>query len=234
MIGLLSRCLIGVGAVLLGLAGCASGPPAPLWHTTAVQALARANEAYLTGQDRVAALELGRARSEVARTGNAEPMARVELSHCAARVASLVFSPCSGFDALQADAPAPEQAYARYLLGQVNPLLMEALPAQHRPLAALDARANPPQIDAALQAVPDPLARLVAAGVLLRRGRATPGVVHAAVQTASAQGWRRPLLAWLGVQQRLAREAGDTAETQRLQRWQERVGGQGAQVDQKQ
>ena len=41
--------------------------------------------------------------------------------------------------------------------------------------------------------------RLVAAGVLLQTGRADPGVIAQAVDTASAQGWRRPLLAWLGV-----------------------------------
>ena len=38
------------------------------------------------------------------------------------------------------------------------------------------------------------------------------------MDTASAQGWRRPLLAWLGVQAMRATQAGDTAEAQRIQR----------------
>jgi hypothetical protein len=66
--------------------------------------------------------------------------------------------------------------------------------------------------------VADPVTRLVAAGAALRRGQASPGVVQLAVDTASAQGWSRPLLAWLGVQQQAARAAGDAAQVERLQR----------------
>jgi hypothetical protein len=63
-----------------------------------------------------------------------------------------------------------------------------------------------------LQGVADPVTRLVAAA------QRSTGVVQLAVDTASAQGWPRPLLAWLGVQQQAARAAGDTAQVERLQR----------------
>ena len=43
-------------------------------------------------------------------------------------------------------------------------------------------------------------------------------VVQQAVDTASAQGWRRALLAWLINQQRLAQEQGDTALAAQVQR----------------
>jgi hypothetical protein len=62
------------------------------------------------------------------------------------------------------------------------------------------------------------LSRLVAAGVLLQGKRASPAVLSEAVKTASAQGWRRPLLAWLGVQAMRAEQAGDSEESQRLRR----------------
>ena len=39
-----------------------------------------------------------------------------------------------------------------------------------------------------------------------------------AVDTATAMGWRKPLLAWLGVALARAREAGEDAEVARLQR----------------
>jgi hypothetical protein len=42
--------------------------------------------------------------------------------------------------------------------------------------------------------------------------------VQLAVDTASQQGWRRPLLAWLGVQIGLAERAGQEQEAQRLRR----------------
>ena len=52
----------------------------------------------------------------------------------------------------------------------------------------------------------------------MRRSQATPEVVAQAVDTASEQGWRRPLLAWLGVQARLAEARGDAPEAARIKR----------------
>ena len=43
-------------------------------------------------------------------------------------------------------------------------------------------------------------------------------MIAVAVDPAASQGWRRPLLAWLGVQLRLAEQAGAIDETQRLRR----------------
>jgi hypothetical protein len=38
------------------------------------------------------------------------------------------------------------------------------------------------------------------------------------MDTASAQGWRRPLLAWLNVQAQRAEQGGDSEEAARLRR----------------
>jgi hypothetical protein len=65
----------------------------------------------------------------------------------------------------------------------------------------------------------------VAAGVLLRRGAASPDVVQSAVDTASAQGWRRPLLAWLGVQARQADLSGQAEQARALRRRMDLVAG---------
>jgi hypothetical protein len=69
-----------------------------------------------------------------------------------------------------------------------------------------------------LAAVADPLSRLVAAGAMLQAGRIAPPDIAIATDTASAQGWRRPLLTWLGVSAQRARAAGDTAELARIER----------------
>ncbi|MDP3841359.1 MAG: hypothetical protein Q8Q81_02020 [Oxalobacteraceae bacterium] len=200
-----------VAAAML-LCACASGPAVPDWQMNAKSAIERATSAYLSGNDRVEAQEFARARSETASTGRIALVARAELIRCASRVASLVLEDCSGFDRLRQDAAAPERAYANYLAGIAQPQDIALLPAQHR--GAIQA-SNP---DAAVAAIGDPLSRLVAAGVLFRSGRATPAVLTLAVDTASAQGWRRPLLAWLGVQAMRAEQAGDTTEALRLRR----------------
>jgi primosomal protein N'' len=69
-----------------------------------------------------------------------------------------------------------------------------------------------------LQAIDDPLSRLIAAALLFRAGKASPEMITLAADTASAQGWRRPLLAWLKVQALRAERVGAADEAQRLRR----------------
>ena len=128
------------------------------------------------------------------------------------QVASLVFEPCQGFEQLRRDAPPAERAYADYIAGRVTPADVPLVPEQHRAIAAGREDVG------TLQAIGDPTSRLVAAGVLLRTGRATPQVVQVAVDTASQQGWRRPLLAWLGVQAQRAERSGHKEEAERIRR----------------
>lgn len=201
-----------VACVLVALAACSSNPAPPQWPGEAKGSSERALEAWLSGNSRIEAAEFSRARAELASTGQVGLVARLELLRCATRVASLVVEPCAGFDALAQDAAPAEQAYARYLAGTAQAADAALLPEAHR---ALVGNAAP---DAALASIQDPLSQLVAAGVLFRSGRATPGVIARAVDTASARGWRRPLLAWLQVQRQRARTAGDTEAAARLQR----------------
>lgn len=199
-----------VCAVLLAaLTACSSAPPPPDWQMNARDSLERALEAYLTGNGRVEARAFDHARAELARTGRADLLARAELMRCAARVASLELAPCTGFEVLRGDAAVPERAYADYLAGHLQAQDVALLPSQHRAVA---------RGDLSLPDATDPLARLVAAGVLLQAGRASPQLVAQAVDTASAQGWRRPLLAWLEVQARLAEQGSDAVEAARIRR----------------
>jgi hypothetical protein len=174
------------------LAGCSSGPVAPAWQRDAKDAMDRANAAYLEGDSRVASAEMARVRKLISGTGRVDLLATAELAHCAARAASLVWEPCSGFEALRPDATATQIAYADYLQWQ-------------------GAAPEKPNLE-------DPLSRLLLAAVTLQRGQATPSTITEAIATASAQGWRRPLLAWLGVQALRAEQAGDAVEAQRIRR----------------
>ncbi|HEY9096703.1 MAG TPA: hypothetical protein VIN35_13240 [Hydrogenophaga sp.] len=202
------------GLMVVALSACSSAPPPPDWQMGAKGSLERATEAWLRGDSKIEVAEFARARTELASTGRPDLVARAELVRCAARVASLEMAPCTGFEALAADAAPPEAAYARYLAGELAPGDAALLPKAHQALAAAGGAAS----DAPLKAIEDPLSQLVAAGVLLRRGEATPETVRLAVERASAQGWRRPLLAWLQVAQARAEAGGASDEVARLQR----------------
>jgi hypothetical protein len=194
-------------AVAAVLSGCASGPQPPAWQGDARGALDGYTDDFLRGDSAAADAEFARARRASAATGRFDVVAQAELVRCGVRAAALAFD-CAGFDALAADATPAQRAYAAYLDGRWPGLDTALLPEQHRAVVA----------SGALAGVADPLARLVAAGALLKAGRITPADIAQAVDTASHEGWRRPLLAWLGVQEQRARAAGDTAAAERIRR----------------
>jgi hypothetical protein len=179
------------------LSGCGTSVPAPDWQMNASQALQAFQRYYLNGDTSASEQEFARAKSELARTGRHDLMARAELVRCAVRASSLEFDDCPAFEALRAAALPEELGYAQYLAGEA---------ASHK-------------------AGDEPLSRLVAAAVELRRGAIHPAGVAAAVDVAAAQGWRRPLLAWLGVQAKRAEDAGDSDTAAAIRRRIELVSG---------
>jgi hypothetical protein len=204
-------------AVLVALAACASGPPPPDWQANAKAAMDQAVEAYLSGDSPAETRAFERAREQIARTGRPELLARAELMRCAAHVASLVFEPCPGFESLRNDAAAPERAYADHLAARrLSREDVERLPPAQRAVAAAVAGGDTATAD--VQGIDDPLSRLIAVAVLFQAGKASPAALALAADTASAQGWRRPLLAWLEVLALRADRAGAADEAERLRR----------------
>lgn len=213
--------------LVMGLTGCASGPKPADWQIEAKTAIDRGLAAYLEGTNRstqAASSELARARAQLARTGEPVQLANAELLVCASRIASLDFSEgakpgaCPEFEPLRMDALPAQRAYADYLAG--------------RNLSAAEIALLPPVQQAAArgaslavlqqQSAKDPLALLVAAGVrLIGSGTTTPlssADLTVVSDTASSQGWRRPLLAWLMLEAQNAERAGNQPLAERLQR----------------
>jgi hypothetical protein len=198
------------------VSACGSNPPTPDWKINAQSALERGASAWLEGRSAIAEREFTNARQAIASTGRLDLLARVELARCAALVAGLQFEPCAAFEAVRADAAPAERAYAAYLSGRASAADAALLPEHHR--AAANAASSDAATLSSLQSMQDPLALQIAAGVLLQANRASPGVIAAAIDNASAQGWRRPLLAWLKLQEQRAQAAGDTTALDALRR----------------
>lgn len=213
------RVFAGCAAVAsaLVLAACGSTPPVPDWQINARDATQRGTVAYLEGRSRVADAEFARARREAARSARTDAVARVELARCAAATAALAFGACHAVTPLHADMGLPQQAYQRYLAGQLLPGDVPALPEAQQAVAQVLLAAAPGASPVGLLPQGDALSRLVAAAVLVQAGHGNPAVVAAGVQAASDQGWTRPLLAWLGWQLRQAQAAGDAALARRTQ-----------------
>lgn len=207
----------GAAALAAVLAACASGPPVPDWQANARSAMDQAIAAYLAGDSAAEARAFAVAREQISRTGRPEWLARAELMRCAAHVASLVFEPCQGFEKLRHDAALLERAYAEHLAARPLPRAdIERLPPAQQAAAA--AVAGGEASSAGVQGIEDPLSRLIAAAVLFQAGKASPATIALAADTASAQGWRRPLLAWLEVLALRAERGGAADEAARLRR----------------
>jgi hypothetical protein len=194
---------------LLMLAACGGSLPPPDWKMNAQSGLEGYAKHYLDGNAKLAEMNFAKARAEAARTGRPDLVARVELARCGVRAAALEFDDCPGYQAVKDSAAPAEQAYAGFLAG-----------------TAVDAKLLPPQYadvtkaggEAQLAAIKEPTARLIAAAVLFKAGRLGPAGIASAIDTASERGWRRPLLAWLGVELKRAEAAGDRAAMATIQR----------------
>jgi hypothetical protein len=171
------------------LAACGGGQPQPDWQLNSVAAMRSFQEHYLRGNTGAADVEFARLKSEISSTGRGDLAARAELVRCATRAASLEFDNCPGFERLRADAGAEELAYAEYLAGRAERAASE-----------------------------DALSKLVSLGVKLKGNKINPPEIASAIDISSAQGWRRPLLAWLGVQEKRAEATGDREALERIRR----------------
>ena len=203
-------------ALVLLLTACAGGPVQPDWQNDAHQSLNSFSAAYLSGNTRLAEAEFQRARSELTRTGRLDLVARAELVRCGVQVASLELDNCPGFAALAGDAGVAERAYADFLQGKA--VAVSVLPAQYRAVATKE--------KTAISTIDLPLSRLIAAGVLFRRGDLDTSNIAIAVETASSQGRRRALLAWLEIQAKQAESQGDQNTAAQARRRAELASGQ--------
>jgi hypothetical protein len=195
---------------LLSLTACGGTPP-PDWRINAQSGLEGFTKHYLDGNAKLAELNFAKARTEAARTGRPDLIARIELARCGIRATALEFDACPGYQALADSAAPAEQGYAAFLAGNWQGLDAKQLPPQYGPVLKSGGETN-------LAAMEDPASRLIAAAILFKTGRLTPAGIATAVDTASERGWRRPLLAWLGVELKRAEAAGDQNAMARIQR----------------
>lgn len=196
------------------LAGCGGKTPPPDWKVDAADLAERYTKHELRGENLIAERYFQQAVAATGGAGRVTETAHLWLLHCAVRRASLADDACPEYAELARTATtAADRAYHRYLTLDWSGLETSALPPHH----AAVVKAEPAQRTARVAGIEDPLARLLAASLVVQRGEADDALLALATETASEQGWTRPLLVYLRLQLKRAEARGDTAALAELE-----------------
>jgi hypothetical protein len=203
-------------ASLALLTACGSGgPPPPDWKSDAADLIARYQKHALLGENVLAERYFQQAVAATGGAGRVAETARLWLVHCATRRAMLIDDACAEYADLAPIEPnAADQTYYHFVTLHWEAIDAGLLPSQHRDLVRSPADKRP----AIVARIEDPLARLLDAGLLVMRREADADTLVLAAETASAQGWRQPLLTYLKLQEQQAATRGDITEQARLAR----------------
>lgn len=203
-----------IASLALLLSACGGGPKTPDWKLDSISLIGRYQKAELKGRNTLAERYFEQALAAAGSAAKLDETARLHLIRCATRQASLVFEPCSGYlELARLGASAENEAYHRFLTGQWDELDGGKLPAQYR---AFLANRDPARNFDILQKIGEPLPRLVAVSIAVTRKQADDATLKLAAETASEQGWSRPLLVYLKLLESRAGMKEDAAELERL------------------
>jgi hypothetical protein len=185
-------------ALCLLLAGCGTTKPAASWLSVGYNQLDNYKKHYLSGQDKIAAIEFNDALKEIKKSGDLEILARSYLIRMALQTATL--QDLAGAEYLKIEAVQPSPAnrnFYAFLQGEIAQVDGKLLPVQYSGFFATLRQPREGEYLRAIEQMDDPVSRLIAVGILVRLGQENEAVLQSAIATASAAGWKKALLAYM-------------------------------------
>ncbi len=200
--------------LFLLLGGCSS-KPTPGWIVAGNQQLEAFKQHFLTGgQPVVTERHFRKAVEEIKKSGDLDLLGKAWLTRMALEVAVLREMEEEDYLKVEAAQSVPaNRNFFLFLKGQKGSVDRSLLPAQYRPFFDALRSGNTVKAEQTITAMEDdPLSRLIAAGIAVRFNLETEAILKAAVETASRNGWKRALLAWLERLRSFHEAAGDGAK----------------------
>jgi hypothetical protein len=199
---------------LILLAGCGGKTPPPDWKVDSADLIDRYKKHELRGENLLADRYFQQAVNAAGGAGQVAETARLWLVRCAVRRASLDDDDCSEYAELARFGTTEEdRAYYRFLTLDWSGVDASRLPKHYAALVSGPADKRHAQVEG----ISAPLSRLLAASLVVKRGEADDALLSLATETASAEGWKRPLLVYLKLSEKRASERQDEAALAAIQ-----------------
>jgi len=185
-----------IGCLLL-LCGCAS-KSLPEWRTASFNHLEQYKKYFLSGREELAAIHFQKAIDEIKSSGNLSLLATAYLTRSALRTAVLEAPQIKEYlEVVEAGPDDDHKDYYLLLEGKFAQIQKTNLPTAYQDLAAVLEGGNEERISGAIFEIQDDLSRLIAIGLVVRYRMENEAILTTAVDLASANGWRKPLLIYM-------------------------------------
>jgi hypothetical protein len=181
---------------LLALAGC--GPKPMPWIEAGYQRMENFKMDFLTGRPPIITdMHFKKAVEEIKKSGDLDLLGKLWLTRMALQIAVLDEPEEGDYSRLEAAQSVPaNRSFYLFLKGDAA-ATGALLPEHYRKFFAALNAGNATETGIAVAKIDDPLSRLIAAGLAVRRHAENEALLRMAVDTASRNGWKRGLLAWL-------------------------------------
>ncbi|MBP7017742.1 MAG: hypothetical protein KBB23_11265 [Smithella sp.] len=199
--------------IVLLICACGGAGHIPVWKEKAYSQLDEYKTSFLTGREASTEPHFEKARKEIGAGNDLGLLTVAYLTKYALHTASLEPFDASEFAKLYRLEPHPaDMAYCHFLKGNFSAVDTKELPARYAGVLKAASGKDAATAGREIAAIDDPLSRLIACGVWTRYLPADEAILKIGIDTASANGWRRPLWAYLERLQNYYLENGDQAK----------------------
>jgi hypothetical protein len=202
--------------MLLFICACSSSQPIPQWKDTASRQLENYKTNFLTDKEDADEPHFIKARNAISSNNDLQMLAKAYLIKYALHTAVLEDFDDSDFLRIDKLEPnAANRAYYDLLKGNISQLNEAKLKPVYQKLLRLMRDKNLSVAAREISSIDDPLSRLIACGIWVKYMPYNEDVIKLAINTASQDGWKKPLWAYLTKLQKyyLDRQETDKAET---------------------